>query len=118
MLIIVIAIAGAVFGEEAATGQIVGQIQGLVGRDGAEFIQTAIQNANKPQTGAIASIISIVILLVGATGLFTELQDSLNTIWEVKPKPGRGVTNMIRLRVLSFGIGDRYWLFTFSFSGN
>lgn len=104
LLIIVIAIAGAVFGEEAARGQIVGQIQGLVGPDGAEFIQTAIQNANKPQTGAIASIISVVVLLLGATGLFTELQDSLNTIWEVKPKPGRGVNNMIRLRFLSFAM--------------
>ncbi|MEH2456977.1 YihY/virulence factor BrkB family protein [Nostoc sp.] len=104
LLIIVIAIAGAVFGEEAARGQIVGQIQGLVGKDGAQFIQTAIQNANKPHTGAIASIISVVVLLVGATGLFTELQDSLNTIWEVKPKPGRAINNMIRLRFLSFAM--------------
>ncbi|MEH2122195.1 YihY/virulence factor BrkB family protein [Nostoc sp.] len=104
LLIIVIAIAGVVFGEEAARGQIVAQIQGLVGKDGAQFIQTAIQNANKPQTGVIASIISVVVLLVGATGLFTELQDSLNTIWEVKAKPGRGVNNMIRLRFLSFAM--------------
>ena len=104
LLIIVIAIAGVVFGEDAARGQIVAQIQGLVGKDGAQFIQTAIQNANKPQTGVIASIISVVVLLVGATGLFTELQDSLNTIWEVKAKPGRGVNNMIRLRFLSFAM--------------
>ncbi|MEH2399523.1 YihY/virulence factor BrkB family protein [Nostoc sp.] len=104
LLIIVIAIAGVVFGEDAARGQIVGQIQSLVGKDGAQFIQTAIQNANKPQTGAMASIISVVVLLVGATGLFTELQDSLNTIWEVKAKPGRGVNNMIRLRFLSFAM--------------
>ncbi|MEH1830952.1 MAG: YihY/virulence factor BrkB family protein [Nostoc sp.] len=104
LLIIVIAIAGAVFGEDAARGQIVGQIQGLVGKDGAQFIQTAIQNANKPQTGVMASIISVVVLLLGATGLFTELQDSLNTIWEVKPKPGRGINNIIRLRFLSFAM--------------
>ncbi|MEH1855520.1 MAG: YihY/virulence factor BrkB family protein [Nostoc sp.] len=104
LLIIVIAIAGAVYGEEAARGQIVGQIQGLVGPDGAKFLETAIQNANKPQTGAIASIISVVVLILGATGLFTELQDAMNTIWEVKPKPGRGVTNMIRLRFLSFAM--------------
>ncbi|OYE03567.1 YihY/virulence factor BrkB family protein [Nostoc sp. 'Peltigera membranacea cyanobiont' 232] len=104
LLIIVIAIAGAVFGEEAARGQIVGQIQGLVGIEGAKFLESAIQNANQPKTGAIASIISVVVLLVGATGLFTELQDAMNTIWEVKPKPGRGVTNIIRLRVLSFAM--------------
>ncbi|AFY35422.1 YihY/virulence factor BrkB family protein [Calothrix sp. PCC 7507] len=104
LLIIVIAIAGAVFGEEAARGEIVRQIQGLVGRDGAEFIEIAIKNANKPQTGAIASMISVVILLLGATGLFTELQDALNTIWEVKPKPGRGVKNVVRQRFLSFAL--------------
>jgi membrane protein len=104
LLIIVIAIAGAIFGEEAARGQIVGQIQGLVGIEGAKFLESAIQNANQPKTGAIASIISIVVLLVGATGLFTELQDAMNTIWEVKPKPGRSVTNIIRLRVLSFAM--------------
>lgn len=104
LLIIVIAIAGAVFGEEAARGQIVGQIQGLVGIEGAKFLESAIQNANQPKTGAIASIISVVVLLVGATGLFTELQDAMNTIWEVKPKPGRGVNNIIRLRILSFAM--------------
>ncbi|WP_414565894.1 MULTISPECIES: YihY/virulence factor BrkB family protein [unclassified Anabaena] len=103
LLIIVIAVAGAVFGEDAARGEIVNQIQGLVGRDGAEFIETAIQNANQPETGGtVASIISIVILFVGATGLFSELQDSLNTIWEVKPKPGQGIMNIIRTRFLSF----------------
>ncbi|MCG6136874.1 MAG: YihY/virulence factor BrkB family protein [Nostoc sp. LLA-1] len=102
LLIIVIAVAGAVFGEDAARGEIVNQIQGLVGTDGAEFIETAIQNANQPQTGTIASIISVVLLFVGATGLFSELQDSLNTIWDVKPKPGQGVMNIIRTRFLSF----------------
>ncbi|OUL19662.1 ribonuclease BN [Nostoc sp. T09] len=104
LLIIVIAIVGAVFGEEAARGEIVRQIQGLVGRPGAEFIETAIQNANQPQTGTIASIISILVLLLGATGLFNELQDALNTIWEVKPKPGAGMNNMVRQRVLSFAM--------------
>jgi membrane protein len=104
LLIIVIAIAGAVFGEEAARGEIVRQIQGLVGRDGAEFIEIAIRNASQPKTGAIASIISILLLLLGATGLFTELQDALNTIWEVKPKPGRAMKNVVRQRVLSFAM--------------
>ncbi|MDZ8053373.1 MAG: YihY/virulence factor BrkB family protein [Aulosira sp. ZfuVER01] len=104
LLIIVIAIVGAVFGEEAARGEIVRQIQGLVGRQGAEFIETAIQNANQPETGTIASIISIFVLLLGATGLFNELQDALNTIWEVKTKPGAGVNNMVRQRALSFAM--------------
>lgn len=104
LLIIVIAIAGSVFGEEAARGEIVGQIQGLVGRDGAQFIETAIENANKPTTGTIASIISIVVLLFGASGVFAELQDALNTVWEVQPKPERGIINVIRSRFLSFTV--------------
>ena len=102
LLIIVIAIAGSVFGEEAARGEIVKQIQGLVGKDGAEFIQTAIENASKPAAGTIASIISIVALLFGATGVFAELQDALNTVWEVQPKPESGLLNIIRNRFLSF----------------
>lgn len=102
MLIIAIAIAGAVFGEEAARGEIVTQIQGLVGRDGAKFIETAIEGASKPKAGTIASLISIAVLLFGASGLFAQLQDSLNTIWEVQPKPGRGVIGILRDRFLSF----------------
>lgn len=109
LLIIVIAIAGSIFGEEAARGEIVGQIQGLVGRSGAEVIETAIENANKPQTGTVASIISIIALLFGAGGVFGQLQDALNTIWEVQPKPGRPVKGFIRQNILSFtmvlGIG-------------
>jgi membrane protein len=102
MLIIAIAIAGAVFGEEAARGEIVTQIQGLVGRDGAQFIETAIEGASKPKAGTIASLISIAVLLFGASGLFAQLQDSLNTIWEVQPKPGRGLIGILRDRFLSF----------------
>ncbi|MBV8887521.1 MAG: YihY/virulence factor BrkB family protein [Chroococcidiopsidaceae cyanobacterium CP_BM_RX_35] len=102
LLVIVIAIAGSVFGQQAARGQIVAQIQGLVGRQGAQFIQTAIQNANKPHAGTIASIISIVVLLLGASWVFGALQDALNTIWEVQPKPGRGMFTTIRSRFLSF----------------
>mgnify|MGYP002777906972 CR=1 FL=1 len=102
MLIIAIAIAGAVFGEEAARGEIVAQIQGLVGRDGAQFIETAIEGASKPRAGTIASLISIAVLLFGASGLFAQLQDSLNTIWEVQPKPGRGLIGILRDRFLSF----------------
>ncbi len=104
LLIIVIAIAGAVFGEKAASGQIFAQIQGLVGEAGAKLIQEAIKNASQPKQGAIASIISIIVLIFGATGLFTELQDALNTIWEVQQKPGRAVKNMVRNRFLSFAM--------------
>lgn len=105
LLIITIAIAGAVFGEEAVRGEIVGQIQGLVGKPGAEFIQAAIENASKPQAGGgFASLISIGVLLFGASGLFAQLQDALNTIWEVQPDPKQGVASFIRTRFLSFSM--------------
>ncbi|MEM7556023.1 MAG: YihY/virulence factor BrkB family protein [Cyanobacteria bacterium P01_A01_bin.84] len=109
LLIIIIAIAGAIFGEEAARGEIVGQIQGLVGQQGAEIIETAIENADKPDVSNIASILSIIALLFGASGVFAQLQEALNAIWEVKPKPEKGIMNFIRKRFLSFsavlGIG-------------
>jgi membrane protein len=104
LLIIIIAIVGAVYGEGEATNAIKIQLQGLVGAESATLIQSVIDNASKPQQGTIASIISVVVLLFGATGLFGELQDSLNTIWEVQPKPGRAVKNMVRQRFLSFAM--------------
>jgi membrane protein len=109
LLIIIIAIAGAIFGEEAARGEIVSQIQGLVGQEGATVIEEAIQNADQPQISSIASIFSIIFLLIGASGVFAQLQESLNEIWNVKAQPKNGLTGLIRKRILSFsavlGIG-------------
>lgn len=105
LLIIAIAIAGSFFGEEAAKGEIIGQIQGLVGKDGAEVIQTAIENAGQQEKqGTVASLISIGVLLFGASGVFAELQDALNTVWEVEPKPELGIGGFIRKRFLSFAM--------------
>jgi membrane protein len=105
LLIIVIAIAGSVFGEEAARGEIVGQIQGLVGREGAEAIQVMLQNTQQPNSGGmIATIFGVITLLFGATGIFGQLQDALNFIWDVQPKPGRGVKNLVQTRLLSFAM--------------
>jgi membrane protein len=105
LLIIAIAIAGFFFGEEAARGEIVFQVQGLVGKDGAEVIQTVIENAAKPtNNGLLASLVSVGILLFGASGVFTELQDALNTIWEVKPKLNLGFTKIVHKRFLSFAM--------------
>jgi membrane protein len=105
LLLIAIAVAGMVFGEEAARGQIVGQIQELIGPQGAEAIQGMIANAgqNKGQ-GTVATLIGIALLLFGASGVFAALQDSLNTIWEVAPKPDQGIWATIRTRFLSFGM--------------
>lgn len=105
LLIIAIAIVGAIFGQQAAQGEIVGQIQGLVGKQGAEFIQSMIQNASKPGSGGgVATFIGIVVLIFGASGVFGQLQAALNTIWEVKPKPGRAVKSFLQARFLSFAM--------------
>ena len=104
LLIITIAIAGAVFGDDAARGEIVRQIQGLVSKDGAEVIQTALENAQRPDTRNLASIISIGVLLFGASNVFAQIQDALNTIWEVQPKPGRSLVQTLRKRFLSFAM--------------
>jgi membrane protein len=104
LLVLAIAIAGAVFGEEAARGEIVSQIQGLVGTSGAEAIETALDNANQPEISSIASLISIVVLLFGASGVFAQLQEALNTVWNVRTKPGRGLKGAVRKRFLSFSM--------------
>jgi membrane protein len=101
LLIIVIAIAGVFFGKEAAEGQIVAQINSLVGQQSGEAIQGIIANASQPKSGVIASIFGIATLLFGASGVFGQLQDGLNTVWEVEPKPGRGILGIIKDRFLS-----------------
>ncbi|MFN8473225.1 MAG: YihY/virulence factor BrkB family protein [Anaerolineae bacterium] len=103
LLVIAIGIAGLVFGAEAARGQIMNSIGGLVGDQGAQGIQAMVQGASQQRTGGIvATIIGIVALLFGASGVFGALQDSLNTMWEVQPKPGRGIMGLIKSRFFSF----------------
>lgn len=105
LLVIVIAVAGAVFGREAVQGEIVGQLQGLIGREGAIAVQGLIKSASEPAKGLVAGIISIGVLLVGATTVFAELQSALDRIWHVpeKEKPS-GLWAVLRARVLSFGL--------------
>jgi membrane protein len=109
LLVIVIAIAGLVFGQAAAQNRINVQIEGLIGQPGASAIQAMIASASNPRAGIIATVIGIVTLLLGAAGLFGQLQDSLNTIWEIQTKPEKGLGGLIKKRFLSFtmvlGIG-------------
>src|SRR5512139_3798994 len=102
LLIILIAIAGLVFGQQAAQGQIESHIQGVVGPETAKAIQTMIQNASNQRSGIIATVLSVVTLLFGASGVFNELQDGLNTVWEVMPRPDRGFRGMLHDRLGSF----------------
>ena len=104
LLVIAIAIAGFFFGAEAASGQIQEQMKGYVGSQAAQAVQTMVQSASKPSDSKFAGVIGIITLLFGATGVFGQLKDSLNTIWEVKQKPGSGLKAFIRERILSFGM--------------
>ena len=113
ILVLIIAIAGLVGGREAAQTQTMAQVEDLLGADGRDFVQGMIESASQPETGLAATFIGAVTLLFGALGVFGELQNSLNTIWEVKPKPAKnwidGVKRFILRRLLSFtmvlGIG-------------
>ena len=102
ILLIVIAIAGSVFGQEAAEGQIIGQIQGLVGEDSARAIQGMLTYARRPTGNLLATGLAFITLLIGATTVFAQVQDSLNTIWRVKTKPGMGIIQILRNRFISF----------------
>jgi len=101
LLILLISIAGFALGKEAAQGRISAQIQGLIGQQSAQAIEGIIANANKPTTGVLASVAAIITLILGASGVFGALQDGLNTIWEVEPRPGRGIIGIIKDRFLS-----------------
>jgi membrane protein len=104
LLIISISIAGFVLGDEAARGKIFEQLHSLIGEQGGRATQELVQSASsKPATGIIASITGLIALLVGASGVFGQLQTSLNLIWGVEPKPGRGILGIIKDRFLSFG---------------
>ncbi len=102
LLVIVISIASIVYNN--AQGQITGTIEQVVGGDASKLIIDTMKNANKGGANIIATIIGIVTLLIGAAGVFGQLQDALNTIWEVKPKPGAGIMAMLKERFLSFGM--------------
>ena len=113
LLVLIIAIAGLAGGREAAQTQTMAQVEDLLGAEGREFVQGMIESASRPSTGWMATLLGAVTLLFGALGVFGELQNSLNTIWEVKPKPAKGPLDAIKRfvfrRLLSFtmvlGIG-------------
>lgn len=105
LLLIAVAVAGAVFGEEAARGELMRQIQGLMGKEGAEAIQAMMENASRPGSqGVLASVVGFLLLLLGASGVFGQLQTALNTIWDVETKPGHGWRDALIARFLSFAM--------------
>ncbi len=104
LLVLIISVASIVLGKDASQGKVFAEINGLVGKDAALQIQQLIEKSALSGGSTISLIISIVVLLIGATAIFTEIQDTLNIIWRVRPKPKKGLVKMIQNRVLSFSM--------------
>jgi membrane protein len=102
VLVIVVAVAGLAFGADEVRGALVGQVRGLLGDGGAELVLGMLEQAARPKDSILAMVLAFATLLFGASGLFAQLQDALNTVWEVKPRTGRGVIGVLRDRFLSF----------------
>lgn len=102
LLIVLIAIVGAVLGEQAARGQLMDTIKGYMGEDGARTIQAIVQSASQPQANLIASIIGIIGVVFGAMAIFGELKNSLNRIWDVPSKQGLGLMDLVFTNMLTF----------------
>lgn len=104
ILLVGTAIAGMVFGAEAARGEIVEQLDQLVGREGARAVQSLLEGASQRQAGIRATVLGSITFVVAATGAFLELQGALNTIWRVKPNPGTNLRAFLTDRLRSFGL--------------
>jgi membrane protein len=103
ILVLAIALAGAVFGKAAAQGEIVAQLQGLVGPTGAQGIQNLLATASLPGSGG-TTLAAVLLLVLGATSVFAELKDSLDELWNVQMRVPTGLLAVLRARLLSFGL--------------
>ncbi|MGI8932810.1 MAG: YihY/virulence factor BrkB family protein [Phormidesmis sp.] len=104
VLVIVIAIASFLFEQSTVQSRIIEQLQGLLGENGAALVQEMLTNAQTQEGGLWATAISLALLIIGASGLFIQLQDALNTVWNVVPRPDGGIWALVRNRLLSFGM--------------
>ncbi len=104
LLIIIISLSGVFFGAEAVRGEIFEQIRGMVGDDAAMQIQDTLKNVKLSGNNKAATVLSLIILLVGASGVFTEIQDSINYIWGIEAKPKRGFIKFLKNRLMSFSM--------------
>jgi membrane protein len=102
LLVIATAIAGLLYGENAARGKIVEDLTNYVGKQGAEAIQTMLANARTPSSGIIATAVGVATLLFAATGVFSEIHDAMNKIWDVQLKPGNSILAYVKDRALAF----------------
>jgi membrane protein len=104
LVILAIAIAGFIFGHSTAQSQLLGQVDSMIGRQGSEAVKGMIEHAREPASGTVASIIGVITLLFGASGVFGELRAALNKMWDVKTQSEGGVSSTIKQRFFSFGM--------------
>lgn len=104
LLLIVVSVAGLLFGAEAARGEIFGQLRGLLGADGASAVEGLLDSVKSPGGGVLATTVGVLLMLVGATTVFGELQNALDRIWRAPQRPAGGLWSLLRARVLSFGL--------------
>jgi membrane protein len=104
LLLIAISVAGLVFGEQAARGEIMAQIAGLVGPDSARTIEALLRGLNRPDAGLVGMLVGLVALMIGATTVFAELQDAMDRIWRAPSRPRGGLRSLLRARMLSLGL--------------
>lgn len=104
IVILAVSLAGLIYGEAAARGKVVEQIQGIVGQTAADAIESLVRSAGNRTSSTVATVVSLAVALFGAATLFGELQDALNTIWKVAPRPGRAVVSVIRERAFAFAM--------------
>lgn len=104
LLILAVSVAGMFFGESAARGEITQQLRNMLGPDGGSAVESILSHTKEPHANVVGTIVGVAVLLFGASGVFSELQDSLDAIWQVKPKPGRGIVGVVKTRFFSFAM--------------
>jgi membrane protein len=104
LLLIVVSVAGLVFGDDAVRGELFAQLQGLMGEDAAKAIESLLASVSQPSKGVVGTVTGLVVLLIGATTVFGELQDALDRIWRAPAREKGGIWSLVRARLLSFGM--------------
>ena len=104
LIILAVAVAGLAFGEVSAREHIARELSSVVGAGAASAIESISQNAHTPGTGIPSVAVGLLVLLFGASGVFGELQSALNTVWDVAPRPGRGIWGLVKDRFFSFSL--------------
>jgi membrane protein len=104
IIILTVSLAGLIYGEDAASGKVTAQLQGTIGPEIAAAVESLVRSASNPTSSTLAALVSLGVALFGATALFGELQDALNTLWRVTPRAGQPIVHLIRDRAFTFGM--------------